>query len=59
MKRKLIRLILILTVLNSCISKSLKESNKHIFYLHGRIIEMQGKDAFSETFGKYEVRFFV
>ena len=28
---------------------------EHIFYLHGRIVEEQGKDAFSEQFGKYEL----
>jgi len=27
---------------------------KHIFYLHGRIIEIQGINAISEKFGKYE-----
>lgn len=30
------------------------ENEKHIFYIHGRIIEMQGKNAVSEEFGKYE-----
>ncbi len=28
---------------------------QHIFYLHGSIIEQQGKEAFSEEFGKYEL----
>jgi hypothetical protein len=28
---------------------------KHIFYLHGRIIEQQSKNAVSEQFGKYEL----
>ena len=28
---------------------------EHIFYLHGRIVEDQGKDAFSDQFGKYEL----
>ena len=27
---------------------------KHIFYLHGRIVELQGPEAVSEDFGKYE-----
>ena len=31
-----------------------QKKEKHIFYLHGRIIEIQGKDAYSEDFGKYE-----
>jgi len=31
------------------------KQTKHIYYLHGRIIEMQGKDAYSEDFGKYEI----
>lgn len=28
---------------------------RHIIYLHGRIIELQGKAAFSEEYGKYEL----
>ena len=28
---------------------------KHIFYIHGRIIEEQGKNAYSEKYGKYEL----
>ncbi len=36
-----------------CISQS-KNDTKHIFYLHGRIIEEQGKNAFSEIYGNYE-----
>jgi len=27
---------------------------KYIYYLHGRIIEIQGKDAVSDDYGKYE-----
>ena len=30
------------------------KETKHIFYLHGRIIELQGINAISEKFGKYE-----
>jgi len=33
---------------------SIKNQKKYIYYLHGRIIEIQGKDAVSEEFGKYE-----
>lgn len=29
-------------------------NKKYIYYLHGRIIEIQGKDAVSEEYGKYE-----
>ena len=28
--------------------------DKYIYYLHGRIIEIQGKDAISDVYGKYE-----
>lgn len=53
--KNLIYLILGLVVLNSCKTKSSEEnSKKHIFYIHGRIIEQQGINAFSEKFGKYE-----
>lgn len=31
-----------------------KKQKKHIYYLHGRTIEIQGKDAFSEDYGKYD-----
>ncbi|OJV50465.1 MAG: hypothetical protein BGO31_13955 [Bacteroidetes bacterium 43-16] len=30
-------------------------NTRHIIYLHGRIIELQGKAAFSEEHGKYEL----
>lgn len=38
-------------------SSELKNQNKkkQIFYIHGRIIEQQGKAAYSEVFGKYEL----
>lgn len=29
-------------------------STKHVFYLHGRIIELQGINAISEQYGRYE-----
>jgi len=31
------------------------QDKKFIYYLHGRIIEIQGKDAVSEIYGKYEL----
>jgi hypothetical protein len=31
-----------------------QSKNKYIYYVHGRIIEMQGKDAISDEYGKYE-----
>lgn len=38
------------------LSISSKEQNaRHIIYLHGRIVELQGKAAFSEEYGKYEL----
>lgn len=37
----------------SCKMSSQTES-KYIYYLHGRIIEIQGKDAISDEYGKYE-----
>jgi len=30
------------------------QAEKHIYYLHGRIVEQQGKNAISEQYGKYE-----
>lgn len=33
---------------------SAQNQKKHIYYLHGRIIEIQGKNAVSEEYGKYE-----
>ena len=32
-----------------------QKNNRHIIYLHGRIVELQGKAAFSEEHGKYEL----
>ena len=48
-KFHLLFLTLILTL--GCTSNAQK---KYIFYLHGRIIEIQGKNAVSEEFGTYE-----
>ena len=55
MNLNLIYLLSILTILNSCGSKSIQSNaKKHVFYLHGRIIEEQGRNAQSEKYGKYE-----
>ncbi|NHN24722.1 hypothetical protein FIA58_003450 [Flavobacterium jejuense] len=52
---KIATLLLLTTILLSWNSKPYKQYNKkHIFYIHGRIIEIQGKNAVSEEFGKYE-----
>ncbi len=62
-------LSLIALLLLSCNNSSNEEENKqsaanneasqqntrHIIYLHGRIVELQGKAAFSEEHGKYEL----
>ena len=46
---------LLLIILLSCISREQSDSKtKHIFYLHGRIVEDQGSAAFSDQFGRYE-----
>ena len=42
------------TLLIGC-GNNTQNNEKHIFYLHGRIIEIQGKDAISEEYGKYEL----
>lgn len=48
--------LLILAIQFSCKSQIDETNNtEHIFYIHGRIIEQQGKDAFCEEFGKYEL----
>ena len=41
------------SLLISC-NTSIQSKKKYIYYLHGRIIEIQGKDAISEQYGKYE-----
>jgi hypothetical protein len=51
MKLKLFILILVAITFSSC---NAQLPTKHIFYIHGRIIEQQGKNAVSEQFGKYE-----
>lgn len=42
--------ILLIVFLNT----NAQSQNKYIYYLHGRIIEMQGKNAVSDEYGKYE-----
>lgn len=44
--------MLLMLTAQSCQNKK-NEADKHIFYLHGRIIELQGKDAVSPIYGKY------
>lgn len=53
MKKLSIYLLLILLTALSCKTND-TNSKKYIYYLHGRIIEIQGKNAVSEEFGKYE-----
>lgn len=52
---KLKALIILITSLTifSC-NTNLQNQKKYVYYLHGRIIEIQGKNAVSDEFGKYE-----
>jgi hypothetical protein len=52
MKLKLFISFLVAITFSSC---NAQLPTKHIFYLHGRIIEQQGKNAVSEQYGKYEL----
>ena len=54
MKNSYLILIVFFTLLIGC-GNNAQNNKKHIFYLHGRIIEIQGKDAISEEYGKYEL----
>lgn len=55
MNFKISSILLITVILFSCGSKiSEPQMGKHIFYIHGRVLEIQGKNAYSEDFGKYE-----
>ena len=55
MNKHYISFLPILFLLFHCTSLSPLEET-HLFYLHGRIIEVQGIDAVHETFGKYYYR---
>jgi predicted esterase len=52
---KIISLLMLslISLLIGCNSK-VQNDKKYIYYLHGRIIEIQGKNAVSEVYGKYE-----
>lgn len=52
---KTIKLIMLslFALLFGCNSKA-QNDKKYVYYLHGRIIEIQGKNAVSEEFGNYE-----
>jgi hypothetical protein len=52
---KIISLLMLslISLLIGCNSKG-QNDKKYIYYLHGRIIEIQGKNAVSEVYGKYE-----
>ena len=49
-----ISILFIVTILFLSCKENVNTPQKYIYYLHGRIIEIQGKEAFSEEFGKYE-----
>lgn len=54
-KFRLLKRATLFIILLCAISCNSKPNNKtHIFYLHGRIVQEQGLNAFSEKFGKYE-----
>jgi len=52
MNLKTIYIVLIFIIATDC---NAQLPTKHIFYLHGRIIEQQGENAISEQYGKYEL----
>ncbi|WP_339887598.1 hypothetical protein [uncultured Flavobacterium sp.] len=47
-------LILSLFAIQIRCNSNLHNEKKYIYYLHGRIIEIQGKNAVSDEYGKYE-----
>lgn len=51
---QLVLSLLLAFFFSTCTTTKKQPSTKHIFYLHGRIIELQGPNAISERFGKYE-----
>lgn len=54
-KMKLASLIIVSVLMYLTVSHTNGPSKKkYIYYLHGIIIEIQGKDAISEEYGKYE-----
>lgn len=53
MKKLFLLVVSFLMLLLAC-TTSLQNEKKYIYYLHGRIIEIQGKDAVSDQYGKYE-----
>lgn len=48
------RLLILILLFSAHTACSAPPSSKHIFYLHGRIIELQGIHAVSERYGAYE-----
>lgn len=56
MKLKTLTILLVSIIVYGCGFKyNEQDKEKHIFYIHGRIIEIQGRNAYSEDFGKYEL----
>ena len=53
MKTTFVCFVSLAIIVMSC-DTSRHNNKKYIYYLHGRIIEIQGKDAVSEEYGKYE-----
>jgi len=54
MNIKSILLYFVFALSLTCAQERISDQSKHIFYLHGRIVEIHGKEAFSEQFDKYE-----
>lgn len=40
--------------IHTSVPEKIDRSGRYLFYLHGKIIEEQGADAFSKEYGKYE-----
>ena len=53
MKKYIFFLGLLISLIMAC-GIGVQNNKKYIYYLHGRIIEIQGKNAISEEYGKYE-----
>ncbi|MEZ4838010.1 MAG: hypothetical protein R2782_02550 [Flavobacterium sp.] len=53
MKKYIFVLGLLISLIMAC-GIGVQNNKKYIYYLHGRIIEIQGKNAISEEYGKYE-----
>lgn len=57
--KKILFILILTSLFFNCSSQKNNISKKYVFYLHGRIVELQGLEATSPKYGKYEYKLII